>query len=165
MSEERFDWAYEMAERKRLRGFWARFWSQYWFSWRVWYWPGQIWRILTDIPWRLRNLKRFWAAVWFYSCSDYSHTFELFALGLEGIAEHQREAQHAGDWEEIERECKIAAELARRIGGNSPHFYSGEVNLYNFKRKKREPAWHRTAVEYSEMLGNLIRRKARHWWC
>jgi hypothetical protein len=43
--------------------------------------------IRYDIPWVIRNFKRFWKLVWNYRPWDYSGSMALFSKGLSGIAD------------------------------------------------------------------------------
>ncbi len=142
--------------------------------WRLWKPVRKSLEFITDLPWRVSNLRTFFRTAWYFNSCDWDPSFEFLRVAL---LENAKTFDHGSaiGREQAARECRIAAELIRRLQdpgelrGKEYIFYTLDSSRTIFTRRRGE---HRGRLpigmirqrEYQYMLGHLIGRKMMTWW-
>jgi hypothetical protein len=146
-----------------------------WWELRLPRWTRHIWQALgwlDSLRWRFRSVLLFWSAAWNFSAFDWAFSFEFLRIALLENAKHF-ERGCATDAARMARECRIAAELIRRLvdegepSGKRDYFFytiDSSRRVYSTSHRRNVSIGIVRGREYQEMLGRLIARRMRCWW-
>ena len=126
----------------------------YWvlYEWREWN-PYQLARKITYFA---SNLWAYRGILWHDRDFDYSYLLDMMELKLGRMGRHFDKHRIVVDSLRIARECRVAAELCRRI--NKDDYLVGEITNESIIKSQNQ---RQADINY---LAHIIRRKVVCWW-
>lgn len=122
-----------------------RWWLRYqWHEWNPW----RLWRKLRHF---LANVWAYKAILWHDADSDYVFLLTIMELKLSRMAQHFETHDIVAGSEKLARDCRVAAEICRRIALND---YAYDDSDANERMRKSD-------LQY---LTHLINRRLLCWW-
>ena len=127
---------------------------KYWvlYEWREW----NPYRLTRKV---LHFAANFWAyrqILWNDQDCDYSCLLDMMELKLRRMGQHFEDYDIVMDSQRMARECRVAAELCRRLSEDNYLGKYGKIEPFMNVRQRR-----RDDLDY---LARLIQRKLFSWW-
>ncbi len=126
------------------------YWARY--EWHEWN-PYALYR---KVSWFARNVWAYREVLWHDQDCDYAYLLRLMQLKLRRMGQHFADHDIVESSPRMARECRIAAELCRRI--DEDNYFVGKITRENAIKAlgQRE-----ADLRY---LSHLIQRKLLYWW-